>query len=132
MTIILISIVVLGGLWFFFKSSNKKTNIHLIDEVPIEKEIDVAPSEPIKPAKVPIPIVPIEDEGEMPIKPLPINCQKAQFEAAPARFFYTDCCGELHEGEGFQPWEKRAPVSIDSNKPFEGMILLDVEAEIEC
>ncbi len=70
--------------------------------------------------------------SEMPEKPLPVNCQLAQFQPAPQDFFYVDCCGAPHKGEGFQPWEKRSPVSIDNNKPFFGMTLLDVEAEINC
>lgn len=79
-------------------------------------------------------VTPVEEigSGEMPEKPLPVNCQLAQFEPAPQEFFYVDCCGNPHKGEGFQPWEKRAPVGIDSNKPFIGMILLDVEAEKDC
>ncbi len=71
-------------------------------------------------------------KGEMPDKPLPVNCQLAQFQPAPQEFFYIDCCGSPHKGEGFQPWEKRAPVAIDSNKEFFGMTLLDVEAEKDC
>jgi len=70
--------------------------------------------------------------GEMPEKPLPVNCQLAQFQPAPQDFFYVDCCGSPHKGEGFQPWEKRSPVAIDSNQPFFGMTLLDVEAEKDC
>ena len=68
----------------------------------------------------------------MPEKPLPVNCQLAQFQPAPQDFFYVDCCGNPQKGEGFQPWEKRSPVAIDSNKPFFGMTLLDVEAEKDC
>lgn len=85
-----------------------------------------------------LPEIPVEDspieviEPEMPEKPLPVNCQLAQFQPAPQDFFYVDCCGVPQKGQGFEPWEKRSPVSIDSNKPFFGMTLLDVEAEINC
>lgn len=71
-------------------------------------------------------------EEEMPIKPEPINCQKASFKAAPEEFFYIDCCGKPNKGEGFQSWEKRAPVSIDINKPFFGMELLNEEGNQDC
>ena len=74
----------------------------------------------------------VTPEPEMPIKPAPVNCQKAQFLPAPEKFSYTDCCGKLQEGEGFQPWEKRAPVGIDSNKEFSGMELIGEEASIDC
>lgn len=67
---------------------------------------------------------PVTSEPEMPIKPIPVNCQKASFRPAPEKFSYTNCCGIIEEGEGFQPWEKRSPVSIDVNQPFEGMDLI--------
>jgi len=70
--------------------------------------------------------------GEMPIKPAPVNCQFAIFRPAPEKYFYTDCCGNPQSGEGFQPWEKRTPVSIDTNKEFEGMDLIGEEAQFDC
>lgn len=76
--------------------------------------------------------VPVEIISEMPIKPLPVDCQKAIFRPFPEKFTYTDCCGKVQEGEGYQPWEKRAPVSIDVLKRFEGMDLIDESAEIDC
>lgn len=79
--------------------------------------------------------IPVESdfvEPEMPVKPAPVNCQKAIFRAAPEKYSYFDCCGKEFEGEGFQPWEKRAPISIDINKPFSGLDLLDEESEIDC
>lgn len=69
---------------------------------------------------------------EMPIKPAPVNCQKAIFRPAPENYSYYDCCGKLQEGEGFQPWEKRAPVSIDANKEFINMDLIGEESEPNC
>lgn len=74
---------------------------------------------------------PIES-GEMPIKPKPVNCRYAQFRPAPEKFSYFDCCGNLQEGEGFQPWEKRSPVPVDINKPFEGMDVHEDEAIVDC
>jgi len=76
--------------------------------------------------------VPVEIISEMPIKPLPVDCQKAIFRPFPEKFTYTDCCGKVQEGEGYQPWEKRPPVSIDVLKRFEGMDLIDESAEIDC
>lgn len=76
--------------------------------------------------------IPSDEEGEMPIKPIPINCQKAIFRPAPEKYYYVDCCGNKFEGEGYQPWEKRSPVSIDVNSPFEGMDLLDEESNVDC
>jgi len=109
--------VILWVVIITLKNKNKKSEIQepIINE-PIEQEL---------PIEIDIP-------GEMPEKPLPINCQLAQFQPAPQDFFYVDCCGVPHKGTGFEPWEKRSPVSIDSNKPFFGMTLLDVEAEINC
>jgi hypothetical protein len=86
---------------------------------------DETDQNPIGPGEIIIP-------GEMPEKPLPVNCQLAQFQPSPQDFFYVDCCGNPQKGEGFQPWEKRSPVAIDSNQPFFGMTLLDVEAEKDC
>ena len=108
--------VVLGVVVVLFKNKNKKiSSENIVISEPIEEQ----------PIEIDIP-------GEMPIKPLPINCQLAQFQPAPQDFFYVDCCGVPQKGEGYQPWEKRAPVSIDTNKPFFGMTILDVEAEINC
>ena len=73
-----------------------------------------------------------EEVGEMPEKPAPVDCQKASFRAAPEEFFYVDCCGKPNKGEGFQPTEKRTPVSIDVNKPFMGMDLLGEQSDIDC
>lgn len=112
------------ALWMVLKPLTKK-----------KKDIQ-EPSNPIIIAPTPDnEIVDQPDEvinGEMPDKPLPVNCQLAQFQPAPQDFFYVDCCGKPHKGEGFQPWEKRSPVAIDSNKEFFGMTLLDVEAEKDC
>lgn len=76
--------------------------------------------------------VPVETLGEMPIKPIPVDCQKAIFRPSPEKFIYTDCCGKIQEGEGYEPWEKRAPVSIDVTKRFEGMDLINESAEVDC
>ncbi|NBO23520.1 hypothetical protein EBU94_09330 [bacterium] len=74
----------------------------------------------------------VTPEPEMPIKPPPVNCQKAQFMPAPQEFFYTDCCGKTQMGMGFEPWEKRAPVGIDANQEFVGMELIGEESSIDC
>ena len=115
-----------------------------IPEVPLDdpkEEPKEEPKEIVNPKELVLPIdvseLPVETPkevipAEMPDKPLPINCQLAQFQPVPQDFFYIDCCGKPHKGEGFQPWEKRAPVAIDSNKEFFGMTLLDVEAERDC
>ena len=109
--------VILGFVIVTLKNKNKKNDVvNPVVEKPIEEE---------PPMEIDIP-------GEMPEKPLPVNCQLAQFQPAPQDFFYVDCCGVPQKGEGFQPWEKRSPVSIDTNKPFFGMTILDVEAEINC
>lgn len=105
----------------FRKRKTTKSSIHYstdpITTTPIPDVVDEVPSEII---------------SEMPIKPLPVDCQKAIFRPFPEKFTYTDCCGKLQEGEGYQPWEKRAPVSIDVLKRFEGMDLIDESAEIDC
>ena len=103
---------------------------------PLTKKKNVVPPPPLKPFPTPEEtnrLEPVEENpeptppSEMPIKPLPINCQKAIFRPAPEKFIYTDCCGVVQEGEGYQPWEKRSPVSIDANQFFEGMDLLGEE-----
>lgn len=88
----------------------------------------------MKKKSTPSTLEPLEiiEEPEMPIKPAPVNCQKAIFRPAPENYSYYDCCGSLQEGEGYQPWEKRAPVSIDINKEFINMDLLGEEAEPNC
>lgn len=105
----------------FRKRKTTKSSIHYstdpITTTPIPDVVDEVPSEII---------------SEMPIKPLPVDCQKAIFRPFPEKFTYTDCCGKVQEGEGYQPWEKRAPVSIDVLKRFEGMDLIDESAEIDC
>ena len=88
---------------------------------PLTKKKNSEPLPPLKPQPT--------TTGEMPIKPIPINCQKATFRPAPEKFIYTDCCGEVQEGEGFQPWEKRSPVSIDVNQYFEGMDLIGEDGD---
>ena len=135
MKTILILLPIVGTIIYllFFKKSGKKQEIIQSPTLTPEKEEILEIDTPVKSDPEPIKWqIPSDEQGEMPIKPLPVNCQKASFNAAPEKYFYSDCCGEFFEGEGFQPWEKRSPVSIDSNKPFEGMTLLDVEAEIEC
>ena len=97
------------------------------------------------PFKVPDPIIfptptpdnPVEGgedggEGEMPTKPIPVNCQLAAFMAAPQEYSYYDCCGNPHYGMGFEPWEKRAPVAIDANKEFVGVELIGQETDFNC
>lgn len=105
----------------FRKRKTTKSSIHYntepITTTPIPDVVDEVPAEII---------------SEMPIKPLPVDCQKAIFRPFPEKFTYTDCCGKVQEGEGYQPWEKRAPVSIDVIRRFEGMDLIDESAEIDC
>lgn len=140
MTIQIILFVAFGlvAIWMLVNPLNKKESKspQVIDPKPLEETPEPTNKidDPVKsdPEPTPIPIVPIDDEFEMPIKPLPVNCQMASFMPAPALFEYIDCCGNLNTGEGYQPWEKRSPVKIDANKPFEGMELLNQEAEIDC
>lgn len=105
----------------FRKRKTTKSGIHYssdpITTTPIPDVVDEVPAEVI---------------SEMPIKPLPVDCQKAIFRPFPEKFTYTDCCGKVQEGEGYQPWEKRAPVSIDVIRRFEGMDLIHESAEIDC
>lgn len=126
MSILSVVVILFGGaaLWLLWKSFSKDD---INDPKPFfsSTEEDIPDQNPIEPGEVIIP-------SEMPEKPLPVNCQLAQFQPAPQEFFYVDCCGNPKKGEGFEPWEKRSPVSIDANKPFIGMTLLDVEAEKDC
>jgi len=120
LTYILLALAMGVIVWFVMKPLKKrKTNETPKNDTPPE-EIKI--DEPVE----------ADPEPEMPEKPLPVNCQKAQFRPAPEGFFYVDCCGKPVKGEGFQPWEKRSPVAIDANKLFEGMDLLDEDAEINC
>jgi len=126
---IIISVVVVTVLTvtiFILKQKKSKLD-NFVTKITEPQEIDVLPNEenPILPSEIIIPT-------EMPEKPLPIKCQFAQFQPAPQDFFYVDCCGVPHKGQGFEPWEKRAPVAIDSNQSFFGLTLLDTEAEIDC
>lgn len=92
--------------------------------ITIDDPVEADP-EPIHPGEIIIP-------DEMPIKPAPVDCQYATFRPAPEMYSYTDCCGKLQEGEGFQPWEKRTPVPIDATKDFKGMDLIGEEAQVDC
>lgn len=88
-----------------------------------------------EPTNEPIPTTPESVSNEPidePVKPQPVNCKYAQFKPAPEEFFYVDCCGKPMKGEGFQPWEKRTPVAIDVNKPFNGMEVSEDEAFVDC
>ena len=121
MTTILISILVLTLFFFTTKFLLKKKRPSTIEQ----NQFDQNPIETTDEFET-------NDEIENPIKPFPVNCQKAIFRPAPEKFSYFDCCGKLQEGEGYQPWEKRSPVSIDVNKEFLGMDLLGEEAEPNC
>jgi len=127
------TIIVIWTVSDYFKSKKSKPQ-KSEENLPIPTFNEINQIElPVTPDPEPYPsYIPLDDEGEMPIKPPPPNCQKAIFRAAPATFIYTDCCGEIQQGEGFQPWEKRAPVSIDVNQYFEGMDLLGEDGEIDC
>ena len=122
MTIQIILFVLFGAvaLWMLLNPLTKKKNIEVppLKPFPTPEETNTIEL-PVEPDPTPLP--------EMPIKPIPVNCQKAIFRPAPEKFTYTDCCGNVQEGEGYQPWEKRAPVSIDANQYFEGMDLLGEE-----
>lgn len=120
MSILSVVVILFGGvafwiLWKSFSKEDKKNPDHL--SIPTKENFFEQKS---------------DETGEMSEKLPPINCQLAQFQPAPQEFFYVDCCGKPKKGEGFEPWEKRSPVSIDANKPFVGMTLLDVEAEKDC
>lgn len=133
--IILFVLAGVAAVWMILNPLTKKRNNNPQPILPIKNDDDVKEvitiDDPVD-SDPELTIIPIDDEGEMPIKPLPVNCQSAMFNPYPEKYFYYNCCGERFEGEGYQPWEKRSPVSIDSNKEFEGMTLLDVEAEPDC
>ena len=117
--IILISILAISGLVYFLRRKPAKKDWGFVPYTPS------TPSTPVETPEVP-------SEGEMPIRPEPVDCQKATFRPAPEDFFYVDCCGKPQKGEGFQPWEKRPPVSIDVNKPFMGMDLIGEPGDSDC
>lgn len=126
MQTLIVVLVLFGGacLWLLWKSFSKNNDQKPQPIIP-PTDGNLPDESPIGPGEVIIP-------GEMPEKPLPVNCQLAQFQPAPQDFFYVDCCGSPKKGTGFEPWEKRSPVAIDANQPFFGMTLLDVEAEKDC
>jgi hypothetical protein len=133
MSILTIILICFGAvsLWMLFNplTKKRKTPQNPTEPTTVVKPLEEEPNN-IEPVLETPNLEPVE--GEMPEKPLPVNCQLAQFQPAPQDFFYVDCCGTPQKGEGFQPWEKRSPVSIDANKPFVGMTLLDQEADINC
>lgn len=98
-----------------------------IQETPIPTEV-IGYETPVLPDPEPTPTL----TAEMPIKPTPIDCQLAIFRPAPETFSYYDCCGEIHVGEGYQPWEKRSPVSIDVMRDFTGMDLIGQDSQVDC
>lgn len=127
------------GIWMLLNPKTKKNDTLIfppLKQKPPQETTDEPNKidDPVQPDPEPtrVPIVPIDETGEMPIKPQPVSCQKAIFRPAPEKYFYTDCCGNYNEGEGYQPWEKRPPISIDVNKPFEGLDLLGEEIEFVC
>lgn len=128
--------IIFGGIaiWMLANPLTKKINQPKQEPISPTEEEPNRIDDPVEadPEPTQIPVIPIEDEGEMPIKPLPKDCQKATFRPAPEKFYYTDCCGKYHEGEGYQAWEKRSPVAIDCLKPSIGMDFLGEEAEIDC
>lgn len=129
LTYILLAIALGTFAWFFMKPMKKSEN-NL--SFPIEStEPEPTESEPTEIIKIDDP-VPNDPEPEMPIKPTPIDCQYAIFRPAPEMYSYTDCCGNLQQGEGFQPWEKRSPVAIDITKDFIGMDLISEDAIVDC
>lgn len=134
--IILFVLAGVAAVWMILNPLTKKRNNNPLPITPIENNNDgvkevITIDEPVD-ADPELKIIPIDEEGEMPIKPKPVNCQSAMFNPYPEKYFYYNCCGERFEGEGYQVWEKRSPVSIDSNKEFGGLTLLDVEAEPNC
>lgn len=135
MSILTIILICFGAvsLWMLLNPLTKKKQ-NQIPTTPIEPTTVVKPVEEVPNNIEPVIETPTLEpiEGEMPIKPKPVNCQKAIFRPAPEKFVYTDCCGEVQEGEGYQPWEKRSPVSIDANQEFVGMDLLGEESNIDC
>ena len=121
--------LVLGTiLWFVMKPKKIKDNLNIPTVPPLYSEPHeiITIDDPVEADPEPIII------GEMPIKPIPVDCQYAIFRPAPEMYSYTDCCGELQQGEGYQPWEKRTPVPLDASKEFTGMDLLGEEAQVDC
>lgn len=114
--IILINSVILLIVILTIKKNKKKGSTLPLENNPLDEQT---------PPEIQIP-------SEMPIKPIPVNCQKASFKPAPDNFSYYDCCGELKKGIGFELWEKRAPVSIDANKEFVNMELIGEEGNQDC
>lgn len=123
LSIILISFGLLS-LYLIINPPKKKNN-------KVDKPT-VTQTSPTEQNPVEVTIIDDQTDGEMPIKPIPVDCQKASFRPAPEKFSYIDCCGKKEEGEGFQPWEKRSPVSIDANQPYEGMDLTGENSNIDC
>lgn len=124
-TIYVVSALIIGTVvWFIMKPKKPKDDINIPTPPP--------------PYSEPQEIITIDDpvqndpEPEMPIKPIPVDCQYAIFRPAPETYSYTDCCGNLQSGEGYQPWEKRSPVSINITKDFTGMDLIGDEAQVDC
>ena len=134
MSITTILFVLFGAvaIWMLLNPLTKKKDVEIppLKPFPTPEETNSIDN-PVEPDPEPTPI-PSDEIGKMPIKPIPVNCQKAVFRAAPATFTYTDCCGNVQKGEGYQPWEKRAPVSIDVDQFFEGMDLLGEDGQADC
>lgn len=134
-TVIVIALLGVFLLVLFKITNSKKTKTNSVltnskPEINVKEEPEFEiPLTPTGLSQIPIPL---DDEPEMPIKPNPMKCKKASFLPAPETFSYYDCCGNLHTGEGYQPWEKRTPVSINVVKDFVGMEILDEDGEIDC
>ena len=130
MSLLTIILICFGAIsiWMLLNPLTKKRNQDV--KPPLKSQEQITLTEEPNQFDQPVDADPVD--GEMPIKPVPVNCQKAQFMPAPEKFVYTDCCGQVQEGEGYQPWEKRSPVSIDANQKFLGMELLGEEATIDC
>jgi hypothetical protein len=107
------------ALWMLLNPLTKKKDIVIPPLKPFPTPEETNRIEPVEPEPTP--------PAEMPIKPIPVNCQKAMFKPFPEKYRYVDCCGDFQIGDGYQEWEKRAPVSIDANRPFEGMELINEE-----
>ena len=135
MTAMIITVLVIGFIVLILTLRNKPAK-------PIQEQKNEEPIVPtqnlgetiLNPTKdvKETPTIPSDEEGEMPIKPTPKKCRKANFRPAPETFSYTDCCGTFHEGVGFSPEEKRAPVLIDIIQEFSGMDVEEGEVEFEC
>ena len=135
MTAMIITVLVIGLVVLILTLKNKPKN-------PIQEQKNVEQIVPTQtldetffnptPEVKENPIIPSDEQGEMPIKPTPKKCRKANFRPAPETFSYTDCCGEFHEGVGFTPEEKRASVLIDIVQEFSGMDVEEGEVEFEC